>query len=88
MRTFRLTYSPTFDDQIDAIGGDEVRKGEAMRAVKDALSRNPFVGKEVLPGENVRMIFAHRRHGMPIAIYYEYDGGASVKFIGARTVGM
>ena len=88
MAPFRIVHSNTFTEDLERIGGDEFLKSEAYRAVSDALTRNPLVGK-VVGESSVRLIFANPTRAMPIAIYYVYEnGGGQVTLIGLRRVGM
>ena len=85
MAGYRVVHSDEFDDDLKKAGPDDHRMVEVLTAIKDALSRNPLVGREVDRG--VRMIFGHPRQAMPVAFYYVING-QTVELVGARQVGM
>lgn len=91
MAPFGIERSRTFNEDVRRLreAGVEVEKEECFEAVKDALSRNPLVGRVVDPANGVRMMFGHRRNAMPLVFYYRYVADdRRVRLIGVTTVRM
>lgn len=86
---YHVARSQHFVDEVAALQPQDERLSEVLRAVVDALSRNPLVGTLVAAnGKSVRMIVGHPLRAMPIRFFYTYDGGSQVELVRAIPIKM
>lgn len=82
---YRVVEGPEFQKYLGTCFPNDERLKECVESVKEALSLNPHIGKEVGSDGGIRIIRGQPRQSMPIQFYYYFgNGDGSVVLVGCR----